>query len=170
MGPTPMWSLCQCPPMAFWKKGSHWKKLTFWSKIRIFETFTAPNHVPAISMKSCENKVPFSQINISQKIGESGLHFFSISVFGRYPPISKCNFWVMFGPFLGQNLVLGIYLWNGHSSKVEESRLHFFLFWSWVGILNCAFEAIFGPFRGIFGQICVKFNFLRLRWGRGTRF
>ena len=33
-----------------------------------------------------------------------------------------------------------------------------------------SFFAIFGPFCGIFGQTSGKFNFLRSRWGRGTRF
>ena len=61
-------SNCPCPPMLFWKKtGSH-KKWIWGQKSRFLKrALSAPNHVPAITVKSCENKstVLFSQINIS---------------------------------------------------------------------------------------------------------
>ena len=47
-------------------------------------------------------------------------------------PISRCDFYVIFGAFLAQNFVLR-HLWNGRSmSKIEEIGVHvcFFQLWS----------------------------------------
>ena len=64
-------------------------------------------------------------------------------------PISRCDFYVIFGAFLAQNFVLR-HLWNGRSmSKIEESGVHVCFFsivilGRYPQTSKCDFYAIFG--------------------------